>query len=172
MVWQMGRGGESANKANDGPVVASGKWLWFPKAAPLSSTSISLGFPARAAEVRRFGAGARKFARVPPRFADSRSFASVVEGVHMDRSGGLAGMWTDPATGMEVRAVVPVEAAGGLRLLPASGESENSRIEEIRGEVMEAVGLAMGSIGDVVAEVGEEGVDSSLLGGILRWWMG
>ncbi|KAG8042879.1 hypothetical protein GUJ93_ZPchr0316g2708 [Zizania palustris] len=75
-------------------------------------------------------------------------------------------MWTDPATGMAVRVVVPVEAAGGLWLMPVSGESANSSIEEFRGEVMEPVGLALGSIGDVVAAVGEEGVDSNLLGGV------
>ncbi|KAG8072019.1 hypothetical protein GUJ93_ZPchr0006g42247 [Zizania palustris] len=75
-------------------------------------------------------------------------------------------MWTDLASGMVVRAMVPVEEAGGLWQLPASGGSVNSRIEEIHGEVMVAVGLAMGPFGGVVAVVGEEGVVSHMLGGV------
>ncbi|KAG8093274.1 hypothetical protein GUJ93_ZPchr0012g22077 [Zizania palustris] len=60
-------------------------------------------------------------------------------------------------------------AGGGSRgaLAAASfGGSVNSRIEEIHGEVMVAVGLAMGPFGGVVAVVGEEGVVSHMLGGV------
>ncbi|KAG8076803.1 hypothetical protein GUJ93_ZPchr0006g46332 [Zizania palustris] len=75
-------------------------------------------------------------------------------------------MWRDLATGMAVRAMVPVETAGGLWLLSASGVSVNFRIEEIPGEVMVVVGLAMGPFGDVVAEDGEDGGVSNMLGGV------
>ncbi|KAG8066264.1 hypothetical protein GUJ93_ZPchr0004g38564 [Zizania palustris] len=64
------------------------RWIWFPKAAPLSVSTVHLGFAARAAEVRRFGAGSRRLSRSEPRLVDSRSFASVVGGFGMDQSGG------------------------------------------------------------------------------------
>ncbi|KAG8082146.1 hypothetical protein GUJ93_ZPchr0014g47567 [Zizania palustris] len=82
-------GGPTAHSLSS--VRAAGKttWLWFPKKVPLSVASIHLGFTARAVEVRRFGAEARRLSPANPRFVDSRSFASVVMGSPRDRAGGM-----------------------------------------------------------------------------------
>ncbi|KAG8079963.1 hypothetical protein GUJ93_ZPchr0007g4160 [Zizania palustris] len=80
---------DEAHFSGDSQPVNKSRWLWFSKNTPLSTASLALGFSARAAEVRRFGAVARRLVTVPPRCVDSRTFASVVMGSPRDRAGGM-----------------------------------------------------------------------------------
>ncbi|KAM0915053.1 hypothetical protein ACQ4PT_011088 [Festuca glaucescens] len=56
-------------------------WFWVPK----GSTDFSLGFPAKASEIQRFGHSARLIKLLPPPAPLLKSFAQAVGGVEMNR---------------------------------------------------------------------------------------
>lgn len=62
-----------------------GGWYWVPKATALFSIDNNLGFPATAAEVRRFHPWSRKVVKARSQRVDGRSFAAVLKQPVMDR---------------------------------------------------------------------------------------
>lgn len=62
-----------------------GGWFWVPKATALVAIERNLGFPATAAEVRRFHPWSRKVIKAKSQRVDGRSFAAVLKQESMDR---------------------------------------------------------------------------------------